>query len=536
MIAVIAPLTVGSPRAHAQIQLDRFFPPAVGIGAANIITAEGKFPNWPCDIHCDRDDIQILCDTKNGQLQVAIVDGAAPGIAWIRMHDQDSASNLVPLLIEPIKVTSETDGSTGTAAESPRVELPAIIAGRLATRSEVDGVRVSLKSGQTFIVSVVANRILQSPMDAVLQIADTDGNVLAQVDDSRGLDPQLVYQVSEDTDVVVRLFAFPATPNSTVGFSGAKTYVYLLRMTTGSFLDHVSPIFVGAEQATATAVGWNLPESLTLKRGEVRGFSPSVWHLGSQLGWHLQDSVSADAINVAESNTDQTVAQANSLPVVFSGQISESKQVDRFRFQVTAGKKYIAHSFSRSHGFLLDAVLRIVDVKSGKEVARKDDVSRTDFDAAVEFKAKEDADYELQISDAVEGFGKRHAYAVWLREAAPNVELSVAEDHYLLSAGGTVEIPVTVARQNGFESKFVISARGLPRGVSVADAVSETKGESAKTVKLKLSAADEAKFQGNIRFVGVVLDEKDQPTGQEYTVTHALPASIALPEIWLTVK
>ncbi len=520
--------------AIAQVKVDRVYPSAVGPGES-MIAAEGKLPTWPCQVACDRADVTFACQEKSGNLKVTVAQDAAPGVAWIRLYDQKSASNLVPLLIESVAVTPEATAASGELGAASTVSLPAAIAGRLAKSGEVDAAGVTIKSGETLIASLIANQILQSPMDAVLQITDLNGNVLAQSDDVRGLDPQLVYRSNADLDAVVRLFAFPATPNSTVGFSGSASYTYVLRLTTGPFLDHVSPVAIGVSADQVTPAGWNLSADAVAKRREATEISPPLWHLDGAIGWHWQQSLNRQAINQMESSDPTSFASAESLPVVFCGRITEPRQVDRLRFRVSKGKKYAARSYAKSSGFLLDTVLRVIDVETDKEITRKDDISRTDFDAAVDFKAAEDSEYELQVSDAVDAFGIRHVYAVLLEEVVPSVRLSVAADQFSLSAGGSVEIPVTVTRTNGYVEKISVAATGLPAGVTVTPIISEAKGDTAKSVKLKLAAQADVQFQGSVKIVGTTLDSTGSSTDRVHTATFPLPLGLELEKIWLSV-
>ncbi len=85
---------------------------------------------------------------------------------------------------------------------------------------------MALRAGQTLVASVAAHGTLGSPMDAVLQICSSDGFVLRQNDDFHGLDPQLVFDAPRDGKYVIRIFAFPASPNSSISFSGKPSYVY----------------------------------------------------------------------------------------------------------------------------------------------------------------------------------------------------------------------------------------------------------------------------------------------------------------------
>ena len=47
--------------------------------------------------------------------------------------------------------------------------------------------------------------------------------MLAQNNDYHGLDPQVRLPVPEDGTYIVRMFAFPATPDSSIGFAGGET-------------------------------------------------------------------------------------------------------------------------------------------------------------------------------------------------------------------------------------------------------------------------------------------------------------------------
>ena len=200
------------------------------------------------------------------------------------------------------------------------------------------------------------------------------------------------------------------------------------------------------------------------------------------------------------------------------------------------GKKYRAEVFSKADGFLLDSKLTITDAKSGKQIASNDDVSRGKYDARVEFSTKEASDVEIRLSDAVEGFGPRHAYELIVQQIVPGFSLSVAADHFVIASGKTLEIPVTVSRDRGFSGKIKVAAVGLPKGVSAEPVVSENKGASAKSVKLKLTVAKDITYQGSLRIVGTLLDKDDKTTDTTNEATFPLRSMIELKQFWLTVS
>ena len=516
----------------AQIQLDRFFPPAVGVGQSTEIKAEGKFPKWPIKLTTDTVGVAVQAAEESGVLQVDVKSDATPGVVWVRGWDDNSASGLIPLLIEPIEPVTEVEPNEDLDAAT-KVELPCVVAGRLAKAGDVDTFRVVASKGQTLVVSVIANRLLQSPMDAVLQVVDTQGHVLAQADDQRGLDPQLVFNVERDQTVFVRVFAFPETPNSTIGFAGATTFVYQLRMTTGAFVDHVLPLSGELEDPGRGSVqGWNLPKDAIAKNGSSNQFGRKAMYLPAALGWQYQRPNPALGNDFFESDEMLVLEK---MPCSYSGQISTGGEVDRVRLAVIKGSKCRIAVHARRSGMILDSVLRVVDLEDGKELARNDDQKKGEYDARVDFTAKQDGQVEIQISDLVDGFGMRHAYTIVASIVKPSVEASVADDHFALKAGESLEVPVTVTRADGYAAKLQFSVADLPQGVTCEAVVSEPKGDTSKAVKLKLIAKDDVAHQGAIKIKAVELGD-DGAAGEAFYVSYELAKTARIDEFWLTVS
>ncbi len=520
--------------ATAQVQLDRFYPPAVSVGGEATIKGEGKFPVWPLDVVCDREEIKVIPSEESGSFRIVVPNNAAPGVAWIRLHDPASASSLVPLLIEPQQPVTETEPNN-SLEEAGKVDLPGVFVGRLEKSGDVDTLRISVRSGQTLVVSAVAHRVLRSPMDAVLQLLDQSGHVIVQVDDVRGMDPQIVHHVQQDGELLVRLFAFPETPNSTIGYAGAASHVYLLRLTSDAFVDHVLPLVVSGDNPAAQPRGWNLPEKADVERSPPTAVSPSIAYVPGTLGWQCQLRGPADSIHQFESREENKTATAPTLPFIFSGHIEHPAEVDRIQFEVLKGKSYRASVHSRKFGFTLDSVLRLVNPRDGSELGRNDDRERNQYDAALDYTAKEDGLVELQISDLVDAHGPRHAYSIVVEERKAGVKLSLAADHFAVKAGATVEIPIAIERQNGFNEKLQIIVEGLPAGVQAEPVDSEAKGATAKSVTLKLTADKGVQSQGTFRVNGYRVDAEGRPTGDPFTAIHSLRETIAIEDIWLTV-
>ncbi len=521
--------------AFAQVELDRFYPPVVRIGGETVIQAEGKFSTWPVEAIGDRDDVKLIAGKESGQLTIQVAADAPPGVTWLRLFEGVSASKLVPLLIEPMTGAAEVEPNN-KIREATSVELPAVVYGKLAKSEDLDTYRIRLKRGQTFVASVLAHRPLRSPMDAVLQLVDARGHVIFQTDDERGLDPQIVYEAVDDTEIFVRIFAFPEVANSTIGYAGAESFIYTIRMTTDAFVDHVLPLVVSPNDSGATMepYGWNLPPKSGDLRSGVTKYLASVRYLPSALGWHWQTMSSDHAATVQETGSD-SIAAVMSLPCIFSGHIATRGEIDRIRFPVSASVRYEAVVHSRAFGFPLDSTLRVVNLVDGAEVATNDDVANGQYDASVAFTPKVDGEYLLEVSDLVEGHGPRHAYSVVIGTAKSTAELSVADDHFTVNAGASVEVPVSISRRHGFDQQLTVVARGLPEGVVAEPMVSPKDGEASKSVKLKIVADKPAAFQGRFQIIATVSTPEAAPSSETFTAKHSLNEVIAIDNFWLTV-
>ena len=525
--------------ASAQLQVDRFYPPVVSAGGETIVQAEGKFPNWPVQIACGRDDVEVTAQEKSGHFSIRVPVDAAPGIAWVRCYDNASASSLVPLLIAPLATVEETEPNNKPDEATP-VELPAVLFGRLDKSNEVDTFRLKLSKGQTLVATATAHQHLRSPMDAVMQLVDLKGNVILQADDDRGLDPQLTFHAHEDGEWLVRLFAFPETPNSTIGYAGGSSFVYTLRITDGAFLDHALPLVVPSEPSDRAIlpVGWNLPAEGSPQQTATTADVVEVTFFPNVLGWQAHAAFPGDAAIIHETD-DGSPAETSSLPCIYAGHIATAKEIDRLRFEVQESKRYEAIVHSRAFGFPLDSVLRIVDLHDGTEVARNDDGARDQYDAAINFTAKRSGQFELQVSDLVNGHGPRYAYSIVVDEARPSVDLTVAEDHFMIKAGQSLEIPVTISRRNGFDQPLVITVEGLPAGIQADPVTSEPKGETAKAVKLKLTATAEAAtsasaVHGSFRILGQAAATEAANAPSTYVASYALRDTLPIRQLWLT--
>lgn len=510
------------------------FPAGVARGQTSSLTVTGDFARWPVDAWVDRPGLTLKAAEKKGQLDATAAADAAPGVYWFRLFDAEGASAPRPLIVGTLKEVDEVEPND--APDKPQtIDGPTVINGKLAKAGDVDSFAITLAAGQTLVASVDAHSSLGSPMDSVLQIARLDGTlpkegqalgpfarrpdafVLDQTDDEVGLDPRLVLTAPKDGTYLVRVFAFPTTPNSTIGLAGGDNFIYRLTITNGPFIDHALPGVVSTLPADADSTGvelfgWNLPSPaprFVPAPADAREQSLPAIDRASQRAWLVGAAESfalawSDAAAVV-ATPDSSVAQPQDvpLPVTVSGRIEAPRDSDAFRFAAKKGDKIRCAVEARSIGFALDPILQILDA-DGKVVTEVDD-AKNERDADLTFTAPADGAFRLVVRDVHGHGGPRHVYRVTLAPVVPDFGLTLAADGFVIAAGKTLELPVTIDRQNGFGESIDLTVEGLPAGVTAAAARSEAKGDSAKAVKITLTA-DAAMIAaasgGPIRIVG----------------------------------
>lgn len=544
-----------SSAVFGEVKVDRLYPPTIAAGASTVVTAEGKFDGWPAQVWCDRSDVTVTADKDSGKWIVTTSTDSPAGLAWLRFYDDSSASPLIPLLIERVPTVAEVEPNNDPD-KATRVDLPATCFGKLEKNGDVDCFVFSATAGQTVVASVMANRVLASPMDAVLQLVDRRGNVLAQNDDARGIDPQIVFTVAKDDDYTLRLFAFPLVPNSTIGFAGGADFVYRIAVTVGPTLDYslplVEPMGGLPDGFQPSVFGWNLPESVSTKNVPPTDVSPSLVLAENSVGWSprpvittLDDPEMVDLTRADAASQSDEAIELQRLPALVSGKVDRAGQVIKLRASVTPGKKHRATIYSQSSNLKLDSVITVIDVESGKQLARNDDATSAVRDASVDFSSdakSEMASIEIQISDLVGGFGISQGFTLAVHRVEPSLSISVDAGEYKVLSGETIEISVKIARADGFDQAVEIQAMDLPEGVTAAAVVSEAKGETAKEVKLKLQAAKVEAVTNRHATIRIVAspatpaDADKAAAKPELAVAyHATKPGFKSSKLWLTI-
>ncbi|MFN4260473.1 MAG: PPC domain-containing protein [Gemmataceae bacterium] len=509
------------------------FPAGAQRGQTVDVTAAGTFERWPVSAWVDRPGVTVQADKTKGKLSVQVSPEAVPGVYWLRLHDDEGASTPRPFLVGTLPEIIEQDPNDDYRKPHVLQTAALVINGRLNPAGDVDCFAVPLKKGETLVAALEANFNLGSPLDGVLQVLSADGFVLEDNNDFRELDPQLTFTAPAAGRYIVRVFAFPAVPNSAIRFAGGEDYVYRLTLTTTGFADHALPLAVPRDQpGQIELVGWNIPASAR-KVIVVPQDDDTAIAFHPQVAQSVNIRLEPHLATVKAPANDSQAPMSITLPMTVSSRLAAPGAVDMYEFAATKGQRLFFQVESRSLGYPLDGVLRVLD-SEGKVLGQNDDSgpARTGpRDPQLAFVAPLDGRYRVEVRDLHGDGGLSYVYRLRALLPQPDFELTVAAPNFTLTPGKPLSIPVTVNRKDGFKLPIDLTIEGLPAGVNLAPAASAPTGATAKTVMLQLSA-DSGPVAAPIRIIGKVAGEE---LATRIARANLTGLNTATPHLWLSV-
>ncbi len=503
--------------------LTRLFPAGMQRGTTATVTATGKWATWPVSGWCDREGVQIKPLADAGKFEITVPADAYPGRCLIRLHDASGASEILPFVIDSLPEINEVDPNN-LPKEAAVVERPTVINGVLEKRNDVDCFGYRLEAEQTLVAVLAANKLLEAPLDACLQVLNERGIVMAQNLDAQGLDPAITFRPPTAGMYFVRVFGFPATPDSTISFTGSEQMVYRLTLTTGGTLLGSLPLSLPEQDAAVepVGVGKHIPAELRLLVArDARQQRATLFH--PEVAGSLEVPLVTSRV-LMEGVAATEVIEA--FPVEITGQIAKPGEVDRYPIRVKKGQKLVAAISSQKLGYGLDAVLKI-ESDDGKQLAKEDD-EKDRRDPALRWTAPADGQFTLAVSDLYGTGNEEHLYR--LRVAEPVPEFSARADVDLLrgAVDQPIELTVNIERLNDFKGNVQVKlADGSPAMIESAPVISGSEGDSAKKVTLKLSAKEP--FAGPVQLVAMV-------EGQTETSRLLSCGKFSIVDMWLTIS
>ncbi len=499
--------------------IQRLFPPGGQRGTSFEVKLTGKVGDGDLKLVSEADSIAFVLGEKRDTATITIAPTARAGVHWVRFCNASGTTELLPFLAGLVPEAAEVEPNN-KIADAQQVTLPSVtINGVLEKSRDVDTYAVELRGGQTLVATMLANAILGSPMDAVLQLSNERGTVVAQNNDDIDLDPRLIFTAPADGKWFIRAFAFPSAPNSTIQFAGGADYVYRLTLSTEPVVEYTSPVvkFGEAEETRLELHGWN-----------VSGTTASLGKDATILDTGIALPVTVETSNVPVLLESQlSPEKLLTLPVAVSGLIS-SEVTDTYLLNAVKSQQITLSVRARIYGSQLDPVLTVTD-KDGKLIKEADDINGTNADAELQLTIPADGQYRVNVRDRYEHTSERFFYVLRCEETRPAFAVTVQSTSFTMPADKPLDIPVSIERKNGFVEPVDFRIEGLPEGITAECPRSEKDGDSSKAVKLKLTGIAKQTFQGAIRIVAESVDSKQQQFGTFTTADRKIVG-----ELWLT--
>ena len=522
------------PLRGAPPTLSQLVPAGVQRGVPTDITCLGEF-DWPLSVWAPALDVDVS-QTK-GQLRITADKQLKADRSWIRLYNRQGASAAIPLLLGDVPETQEVEPNDAPQSAQQVAEhgLPLTVNGVLQKRGDVDGFAVQLERGQTLIAAVAAHHAVGSQMDAILQVTTPSGFVLQENHDDLGLDPRLAFAADATGTFVVRLFAFPSTPNQRIQFHGGKELVYRLTLTTGPYVTHAQPSCMDQDQLEAVmARGWNLRHPMAIGVGELDSrlrfeqlpanhpVSLSRFGLAETSGVPKFVRVALLPFPVRQAPARQQ--ELLGLPAAISGRLSQPRQIDQYRLPLQQGQAVQVDVQSVSLGSRMVPRIQLLD-PDGKRVAEFRETG-AERDASLTHTAQRSGEYRLTVQDRYQHSGDRYFYRLIAQPLENDFQLQLSADAFQLTPGTPLEIPVAIHRTGGGKISLTLTADDLPPGVTCESVRCE---DGAKKVTLKLQT-DGTPFSGPLRIVGT----STEPPLRRGALTPARFGT-SFDHVWLTV-
>lgn len=518
LLAVACALWLPRATLAAAPTLSHVFPAGGQRGESLVVTCTGSF-DWPVEVWAQ--GVDAAPSKEKGKLEISIPADLAADRIWIRLHNAEGASAAIPFLIGNLKELAEAEPNN-SPRDAQALTEPEVTINGVLDNADVDGFSVSLDAGHTLVADVDANDQLGSPIDAILQITSPDGFVLAENHDDIELDPRLAFTATRPGAYVVRLFAFPSAPDSTIAFHGGAQCVYRLSLTTGPFVTHAVPLSVPLAEPSAVEVfGWNIAPGTKLpvvpfggiRLGEAQEFEPSDDvrnSADSRLGFAFGEKFGGSArVRLVPYEVAAELAQTEggkplvlNTPSSVTGWLRLPSQTDTYRLPLKKGQQAVVSVESRSLGFPLDPILRM-KAPDGSTVASYDDPAPK-RSCVMTHHAAVDGEYELTVRDRYRQGGDRCFYRLTVELEEPDFELNANADVIVVAVDKPTELVVNVKRSSApgeAVGPITIEAVDLPPGVTVPAVVSELSGPTAEKVTLVFSATGPA-CRGRFRVIG----------------------------------
>ncbi len=541
-------------------------------------TEEVKLPDHPLLIDLDNKSLRELAHIRsvlffprikqqlNRQLaeivliEITIDPDAAPGNRELRLGTKTGLTNpmvfQVGLLPEVRELEPNNRQANPDLPNLPKVasllkekplELPVLLNGQIMP-GDIDRFRFRVSKGQQLVIAVQARSLIPYLADAVpgwfqatLALYDAAGREVAFADDYRfNPDPVLFYKIPANGEYELEI-------RDSI-YRGREDFVYRIAVSEQPFITQMFPLGGRAGVKTVASItGWNLPETELPLDTQPGGdcIRQTAYHKGKQISNSIPYVVDTlPECEEGESNDTIEDAQQIDLPKIINGRITESGDVDVFKFEGRAGNKVVVEVCARRLNSPLDSLLQLTDA-SDKVLEWNDDhvlkeshlhknmmgLITHHADSYLMAELPKDGTYYVHLADSQHHGGEAYGYRLRISPPQGDFALRVVPSNYGVRAGGIVPIRVHALRKDGFDGEIEMVLKEQNAGFKLSGARIPAGRDSVRiTLTVPAKASDQPvalQLEGRARIDGKLLSHPVVPADdvmQAFLYRHLVPA------------
>ena len=370
--------------------------------------------------------------------KINVAENATPGVRELRVFTKNGESN--PLLFV-VGILPEIIGHAFTVSKKspPRaIKLPVVVNGQIMP-GEVDRLLFDAEKGKKYSIEVAGRKLIPFLGDAVpgwfqavIEIADKDGKVIAFDDDNK------------------------FNPDPALEFLPPYSGTYELRIR--------DSIYRGRE---------DFVYRITVKEGELQRLQNRIKTFNYQL----------PVMTEREPDNSCDTAQKVEYPSLITGAIKEPGDIDVFAFNAKKNEKVAIEIIARRLNSPVDSKIYLLN-SAGKILAWNDDYKWGNFgtethhaDSYLLYDIQEDGEYFVKVADTQNHGGEEFFYNLRIDKASP--DFAIYANPSVLNVRSGMSIPLTfhISRKDGFDEAVDVAVSDAPEGVHL-DGVSIQHGDS----------------------------------------------------------
>jgi hypothetical protein len=418
---------------------------------------------------------------------VAILDLAAdavPGRRGLRvLGERVGLTNMIYFTVGRLPEHLEQEPNGELQPQS--ISVPSVVNARIDPEADVDCFVFSARAGQP-IVALAAAHAFDSHgqaknygiVDLDLQIVNDRGQVLAEAQDTWGLDPLVEFVAPADGQYTARV--------QHVLYRGYPQAIY--RLIIGEVPVPTAVFPPGIERGKTVNLrlfGPNVPDGAERQVSAPLGddFPFGFVDHEATAGDVQMPIVRGDLPEILEAEPNDQSSQGTLLAMgtTANGRFERAGDVDWYRIPLQ--EKQSVHLQTLAHRFLrspADTSLELWDA-AGKKLAENDDgfpidyMSYHDFqptDSQLTFQAPAAGDYFVKVTEQSGASGPRAVYRLTAKAAEPDFEMQLYPDGVpIWGPGSTASVLVKVDRLHGLNDDIHLRIEGLPAGWTSSTAV-----------------------------------------------------------------